>query len=77
MMTPEQFEQKLRELLTRKPYKMVRVLMDDGDFFDIDDPQYVARDGGVGAYMDGNQNVHFFDHRNVADFVEAPCEVTS
>jgi hypothetical protein len=77
MMTPEQFEQKLRELLTRKPYRTVRVLWDGGGYFDIDDPQYVARDGGGGAYRDAEGKIYLFDYRDVADFVEAPSEVTS
>jgi hypothetical protein len=77
MMTPEQFEQRLRELLQRKPYKPVRVLMDGGDFFDIDDPQYVARDGGAAGYIDGKGEVYMFDYRDVVDFIEAPSEVAS
>jgi hypothetical protein len=77
MMTPEQFEQRLRELLTRKPYKPVRVVMDGGDVFDIDDPQYVARDGGGAGYIDAKGEIYLFDYRDVVDLIETPTEVAS
>ena len=77
MMTPEQFEQRLRELLQRQPYKPIRVVMDDGDVFEIDDPQYVARDGGCAGYIDANEEVHFFDSRYVKELTLAPSEVAS
>jgi len=76
-MTPEQFEQQLRALLQHKPYKTVRVVMDDGEVFEIDDPQYVARDGGCAGYIDANTEVHLFDHRYVKEFTLAPSEVAS
>lgn len=77
MMTPEQFEQKLRELLQQKPYKPVRVVLLGGDVFEIDDPQYVARDGGAAGYIDAQQEVHLFDYRDVEEFTVASSGVAT
>ena len=75
MMTEEEFEQKLRELLQRQPFKPVRVVLQDGEEFEIDDPQYVARRGGFAAWQDPTGTPHPFDFRTVAKFVVDPVEI--
>jgi hypothetical protein len=77
MMTEEQFEQTLRELLQRRPYKPVRVVLQEGEQFEIDDPQYVVRRGGYAAWQDPTGFPHSFDYQTVAQFIVDPAEITS
>jgi hypothetical protein len=77
MMSPDQFERRLRELLQRKPYRPVRIVLEGGDTFDIDDPQFVARDGGAAGYIDANQEPWLFDYQDTVSITEAPSEVGS
>lgn len=77
MMTPEQFEQTLREHLQRRPYKPVRVVLHEGEEFVIDDPQFVARRGGYAAWQDPTGFPHPFDYKTVAQFVVDTAEITS
>lgn len=72
MMTPEQFEQRLRELLQRRPYKPFRVVLLGGRMFEVDDPQYVARDDGAAGYIDSKGEPISFDNRTVVEFVAEP-----
>jgi hypothetical protein len=77
MMTSEQFEQTLRELLERRPYTPIQVVLDSGRVFEIDDPQYVARDGNTAGYIDAKGEPYYFDNRCVVEFIPGPVEVTS
>jgi hypothetical protein len=75
MMTDEQFENTLRELLQRKPYRPIRVVLDDGEVFEIDDPQYVARDGNTAGYINAEGRPIEFNNLNVVEFIAGPAEV--
>jgi len=77
MMTPEEFEQRLREHLQRKPYRTIRIVLDGGDTFDIDDPQDVQHYLGAAAYMDANKELWTFNYRDTLEITEAPSEVAS
>ena len=78
MMTPEQFEQTLRLLLSHTPYQPITVVLQGGTRFQIDDPRYVARAGGVAAYISADQKLVFFDHEDVAEFIPpAPAEAVT
>ena len=76
MMTSEQFEQTLRELVERRPYTPFRVHLLGGRIFEVDDPQYVARDGNTAGYIDAKGEPIPFDNRTVVEFIPGPVEVT-
>lgn len=73
MMTEEQFERTLRELLQRRPYKPFRVALVGGEVIEIDDPQYVARDGGTAGYINAAGVPFAFDYQNVVEFIPDPA----
>jgi hypothetical protein len=77
VMTPERFEQTLRSLLSRRPYRPITVVLRSGERFEIDDPQYVSRAGGSAGYIGPAEDLHFFDYEDVAEFIPASEGVAS
>ena len=77
-MTREEFRKQLTLHLKRTPFRPFAVVLNTGERFTIDDPQYVGHnvslDGGAAGYISPDKEVFLFEHADVEEFVEAPAE---
>ena len=50
-MTEEHFEQTLRELMSRKPFRVFTIELHGGRRFEVDDPTVTALRSGVAVFL--------------------------
>jgi hypothetical protein len=62
----ENFDQLLRTLLHRRPFRPFLVELNDGGSFLVDDPEAVAYNNGAAGFI-GTDIVHFFSFETVRE----------
>jgi hypothetical protein len=75
-MTVQEFEERLKSFLHRKPFQPFIVEYIHGERFEVDAP-FVAWNAGGAAYIGPNKEVFFFDHSDVRQFLPAYSETQS
>jgi hypothetical protein len=76
-MTREEFRKQLTLQLKRTPYRPFTVVLNTGERFEVDEPQYVAHnipDNGSGAAYLAADDVFLFNHEDVKEFIATPAE---
>jgi hypothetical protein len=72
-MKAEDFENRLRELVRRKPFEPFVVIVNDGRSIHVDEPA-VAFGGGKAGFIGPDELVEFFNCENVVAFQPASRE---
>jgi hypothetical protein len=67
MMTRQQFDDLLRNLLRRRPFVPIEVALIDGKHFVIDRPDAVSTDGGAAGFIAEDGEIHFFNSKTVQE----------
>ena len=68
-MTPENFEQSIRELARRAPFKPFTIELVSGDRFEAQHPEAVAFGGGTAVYISPKGVPRLFDHESVRQLI--------
>jgi len=66
-MTAHEFETTLRELLNKDPFQPFIVEYEDGERFEVDGP-HVAFAGGAASAHAADNEIYFFNYKNVRQF---------
>ena len=69
-MTRDEFEQRLRTLIRRRPFLPFTIVLATGERLDVDVPEAVALGGGAGGYLSPSGEAFLFDCDGVQEFVE-------
>jgi hypothetical protein len=71
-MTPDNFEEVLEALVSRKPFKPFTIELNTGARFEIDHPRAVWREGVAIFFGPGFVPV-YFDHDSVTQIIDSPA----
>jgi hypothetical protein len=69
-MTRDEFDQRLRTLIRRRPFQPFAVILLTGERIEVDVPEAVALGGGAGGYLSPSGEAFLFDYRGVREIVE-------
>jgi len=75
-MTAKEFETSLRELLGKNPFQPFTVEYETSERIAVDGP-YVAFAGGAASFQDAQNEIYFFNYKNVRQFHPASQETHS
>jgi hypothetical protein len=76
-MTPEEFEQRLRTLVRRRPFQPFAVRLLTGERIEVDVPEAVAFGGGRAGYLSPVGEAFLFDCGDVQEIIESAPRAAS
>jgi hypothetical protein len=76
-MTRDEFEERLRTLVRRRPFQPFTVLLLTGERIEVDDPEAVGWGGGLAGFLKPSGEPVWFDCTSVQEFVEPAPEAAS
>lgn len=73
----EDFEAQLRQFIRRRPFLPFTIYFENGERIDVDVPHSVAFNGGSGAFIAPDEEIYFFNRKEVRNIAPTPAETTS
>jgi hypothetical protein len=72
-MTAEHFDETLKTLLTRQPFKPFTIELNTGQRHEVDHPHATAFEDGAAVHLAPGGVPVFFDHESVNRFIHSPA----
>jgi hypothetical protein len=72
-MTVDNFQALLETLLSRKPFKVFTVELQNGNRFEVDHPRAVVYRDGFAIFVSPGPVPVYFDNEAVVQFIDAPA----
>jgi len=71
--TAERFDETLKTLLTRQPFKAFTIELNSGQRYEVDHAHATAFENGAAVHLASGGIPVFFDHESVNEFINSPA----